>query len=107
MKTTSRFVVLEEASVLATRSAGSDLRAILMDRLQHSAHVVLDFHDVPLTPSFADEFLGVTIETIGREQFKARVSMINLSEAAKSLVRHILNSRAKAISPLPLMRQHA
>lgn len=107
MMTTSRFVILEEASVLATRSAGRDLRAILMDRLQDSAHVVLDFHDVPLTPSFADEFLGVTIETIGREQFKQRVTMVNLSEAAKSLVRHILNSRARAANPPPLMRQHA
>lgn len=111
MMTSSRFVVCQEADKLATRSAGRELCAQLISRLQDSLHVTLDFQGVSLTPSFADEFLGMTIQRLGRDQFKRRVTMVNVSESAKVLIRHILNARARQASVLEsdptLIRQHA
>ena len=95
MMTTSRFLVSSETATLATRVGGSELRARLLGLLDDTDHVTVDLDEMAITPSFADEFLGGTLELLGRDEFKRRVSIVNLSESAKPLVRHILNQRAK------------
>lgn len=94
--TTSKLVVSEEASSLATRIGGRALRDQLLTLLQSAHHVTVDFADVTLTPSFADEFLGGVIEKIGRDQFRQAISIVNVSDHGRPLVRHVLNQRSKS-----------
>lgn len=92
--TTSNFFVRMEASALATRSAGRALCERLMERLKQEQSVTVDFDGVTVTPSFADEFLGVALESLGRNVFRERITLVNIADSAKPLVRHVLNQRA-------------
>lgn len=93
---TSKFVVSKESSASATRLGGRALRCQLLSLLHDAHHVTIDFSGVTLTPSFADEFLGGTMEELGKDNFKAVISIVNLPDSAKPLVRHVLNQRARA-----------
>lgn len=91
----SNFVVSKESKTSATRVDGKALRSQLLCILRDAHHVTIDFSGVTLTPSFADEFLGGTMGELGKDNFKSAISIVNLPESAKPLVRHILNQHAK------------
>jgi hypothetical protein len=97
--TTSRFVVITEAPNTATRPNGVAAREKLKAALSASGSVIVDMHDIVLTPSFADEFLGVLLAQLGDEEFRRSVRIENVPPTAASLLRTVLHRRAQKPPP--------
>ena len=104
--TTSRFVVLDEVSETATRPNGVVARKKLADLLQQVGAVVVDMREIVLTPSFADEFLGVLLVELGEERFRDSVKIQNVPESTQPLLRTVLRRRATPWSPSPRSISH-
>lgn len=105
--TTSRFVVINEAPNTATRPNGVTAREKLLAAISSAETVVVDMHDIVLTPSFADEFLGVLLAQLGDERFRRSVRIENVPDAAKPLLRTVLHRRANKPPPEPPRALHA
>jgi hypothetical protein len=90
----NKFRVREVTPSTATRPNGLVARRSLLDCLQRQSSVVVDMTDVVLTPSFADEFLGVLLVEIGEERFRRDVKIVNVPETARPLLRQVLARRA-------------
>lgn len=98
----SRFVVSVEAPHTATRPNGATAREKLRNWLAHGTPVVVDLEQIVLTPSFADEFLGVLLAELGEEQFRRSVVIENVSPAARPLLQTVLQRRM--VNPRPESR---
>ena len=99
MMTSFKFVVLDEAPNTATRPNGAAARSKVMHLLNDVDTVVIDLHDIVLTPSFADEFLGGLLGMLGESRFRSAVRLENVPESAKPLLRNVFHRRS--ISPSP------
>lgn len=101
--TSSKFAVLKEVSATATRPSGAFAREKLMDLLKQVDVVIVDMSDIVLTPSFADEFLGVLLAELGEAKFRDSVRIENVPEPAQPLLHAVLHrrtvSRAHAAHP--------
>lgn len=84
------------ATELTTRPVGAAARSQIIGLLQEHESVEIDFHNKSLTPSFADECIGQLAAQIGLADFKSRVRMVNLSEASRPLVKHVILTRCSA-----------
>ncbi len=104
MMTSSRFEVRREAPNSTTRPNGVAARAKLRSCLDCNDQVIVDLSDVVLTPSFADEFLGVLVSELGAEQFRRTVQVINVSTGSRALLNTIFSRRLK--KPDPNMDRH-
>jgi len=91
--TSSKFVVLKEVSATATRPSGALAREKLMGLLQHVDVAIVDMSDIVLTPSFADEFLGVLLAELGETKFRDSVRIENVPEPAQPLLHAVLHRR--------------
>ena len=89
--TSSRFEVRVEAPNSTTRPNGIAARNKLLSCLDSNGHVVVDLSDVVLTPSFADEFLGVLLNELGAEKFRQVIQIINVPEGARALLNTIFS----------------
>ncbi|MBV6804047.1 STAS-like domain-containing protein [Xanthomonas campestris pv. lawsoniae] len=56
--------------------------------------MVVDMDGVVLTPSFADEFLGVLLVEIGEAAFRRRIKIVNVSATSRPLLQQVLSRRA-------------
>ena len=88
------FVVRAAAPATATRPNGLAARQKLKSELQAHSTVVVDMEGVLLTPSFADEFLGVLLVELGADRFRRTVKIINVAPSARPLLRQVLTRRA-------------
>ncbi|PSD26059.1 hypothetical protein C7E18_17165 [Stenotrophomonas maltophilia] len=88
------FAVGELFSSTATRPNGLAARQRLRDALRSSPVVTVDLQGVALTPSFADEFLGVLLVELGEGNFRRTVKIVNVEGSSRNLLRHVLASRA-------------
>lgn len=92
--TSSRFEVRVLVPHTATRPNGLSARELLKHDLARVDQVEVDLDGVLLTPSFADEFLGVLLAEIGEVAFRRRVRILNVPDTARSLLRQVLARRA-------------
>jgi hypothetical protein len=79
----------------ATRPNGQALFDQLNSALsQNVSDVIIDFADLSPTPSFVDQSIGSLVKTLGFENFKMRVKLINVSDEVKPLIKHVVLTRA-------------
>lgn len=91
---TSTFrVAIPERFKLATRPNGVEARNFVLHALEEHDFVELDFMGVHLSPSFADECVGILCQVIGWDAFRSRVRLYNVADDSKSLIRHVVARR--------------
>lgn len=100
--TSSKFEVRIEAPQTATRPNGVSARMKLLERLETFDEVVVDLTNVRITPSFADEFLGVLLLELGVDKFRQSVRIINVPDASRPLLQTVLSRRSGSSSPKTL-----
>ncbi|WP_141828327.1 STAS-like domain-containing protein [Herbaspirillum sp. SJZ107] len=84
------------APELTSRPVGAGARRQLLALLEEHESIDIDFHFKSLTPSFADECVGQLAAFIGMKDFRERVKLSNLSDAAKPLMKHVILTRCSA-----------
>lgn len=89
----SKFEVRIETPNTTTRPNGAVARDKLKGLLARNEHVVVDLSGVVLTPSFADEFLGVLLMEVGEDSFRRSVQIVNVPPTARSLLQAVLSRR--------------
>lgn len=77
----------------ATRETGVRARSKAQDALRTSSTLILDFTACNLSPSFADEFVGRLAQSLGAQNFRARVQFVGLGPTEKQLLRHVVTMR--------------
>lgn len=90
---TSEVGAVREFGKLATRSAGAQARTVILELLDKSDIVQIDMIGMNLSPSFADEFFGLLAQQIGIDEYRRRIRLTNLSDAAHALIRHVVYRR--------------
>jgi len=90
----SNFLVKIISPSTATRPNGHAARQQIKQELNHCDAVTVDLQDVVLTPSFADEFLGVLLVELGEEAFRRRIRIVNVGATSRSLLKQVLNHRS-------------
>ena len=95
----SRFIVKVEAPNTATRPNGVAAREKLKELLAHVDVAVVDLDGIVLTPSFADEFLGILLQELGEPLFKQSVKIENVAPSARPLLQTVLFRRSKSARP--------
>ncbi|WP_024873114.1 STAS-like domain-containing protein [Tolumonas lignilytica] len=78
---------------LSTRDIGKLAREQLLLKLSDDNTVTLDFNGKAISPSFADEFIGILARDMGFDAFKNKVKMTNVSESSKQIIKHVINKR--------------
>lgn len=106
---------VQEFGRLATREAGKRGRQFIIDALKTCDAVEIDMTGMNVTPSFADEFFGMLAAELGLDEFAKRVHLVNVPEAARDLIAHVIyrrgtpqQSTAKGLQiPIPAREQFA
>jgi len=98
--TSSRFVVRQQSPSTATRPHGAAARAKLRSLLEQMDQVTVDMADIVLTPSFADEFLGVLLAELGEAKFRQVIRIENVSPSARPLLQTVLQRRSAPAHPV-------
>lgn len=95
--TTSIFKVTVEtlASNFSTRPVGAAARGKLLDLLDSYMAIEIDLENRTLTPSFADECIGILAASLGLNEFKRRVKLLNVEESTRPLVKHVILKRCR------------
>jgi len=78
---------------LCSRHEGALLREAILQALEKSPKVVLDFSDVLLTPSFVDESIGLLSQHMSLQILKERVKMVHLSQTNQALLLRVIANR--------------
>src|SRR3546814_9679217 len=79
-----KFNVRENSTSTATRPNGLAARQKLKALLGQSGPVIVDMGGVVLTPSFADEFLGVLLVELGDASFRRSIQIVNVPQGSRS-----------------------
>ncbi|MDC8832230.1 STAS-like domain-containing protein [Alteromonas gilva] len=86
--------ISEEFEVLSSRQAGASARVRFLSLLKSSENfLVIDFECHNISPSFADESIGLLAQQLGMKEFKERVKIINASAQTKAILKHVITSR--------------
>lgn len=91
------FVVHDMCPNTTTRPNGMTARNLLRGALRRpepAEPVTVDLAGVVLTPSFADEFLGVLLIELGETAFRKNVRIVNVQGASRPLLQQVLARRA-------------
>lgn len=90
-------IELNSFSTLSSRECGALARAKLLEALSvDDALVVVDFGLRSMSPSFADECIGVLVQRVGFDAFKERIRMKNVSPSAQILIKHVISKRQQS-----------
>src|SRR3546814_17036417 len=89
-----KFNVRENSTSTATRPNGMAARQKLKALLGQSGPVIVDMGGVVLTPSFADEFLGVLLVELGDASFRRSIQFVNVPQGSRALLKQVLTRRA-------------
>jgi len=81
------------ASEMTTRPVGAQARRSIINLLRDYESIEIDFGTRSLTPSFADECVGQLAAEIGLASFRSRITLLNLSESSKPLIKHVILTR--------------
>ena len=82
-----------EFETLATRKTGQCAREKLIEHLSSHSCITLDFEETSISPSFADEFIGILAKDMGFDKFKQHVKLVNVSDSSKAIIKHVLSKR--------------
>jgi hypothetical protein len=82
----------------ATRAAGRQARRAIESALAQARMVRVDLAELRVTPSFADECFGLLARELGRQGFKERVKLVNVSSTCRPLIKHVVLHRTQAES---------
>src|SRR3546814_5308638 len=82
-----KFNVRENSTSTATRPNGLAARQKLKALLGQSGPVIVDMGGVVLTPSFADEFLGVLLVELGDASFRRSIQIVNVPQGSRALLK--------------------
>lgn len=93
MTSTFKVAITEIAPDLSTRPVGIAARRRLIEALENFESIEIDLLSRTLTPSFADEAIGRLAGTIGLEEFKKRVKLVNVNASTRPLVKHVILNR--------------
>jgi hypothetical protein len=86
--------ISEHFDTLSSRGLGEKARTELLSKInEEGITVTLDFNFESLSPSFADEFIGIVAFNLGLANFKKKIKMINLNESSKSIIKHVIGRR--------------
>ncbi len=80
---------------IATRQDGKVLFDDVNAALLRYDLVEIDFALRNVTPSFADECIGGVVKLHGFAYFKSHIKLINVSDDARSLLKHVISRRAE------------
>lgn len=84
----------EHFDALSSRPAGAEARKKLLEFLEvGSNQVVIDFEFRKVSPSFADESIGLVAAELGKVEFKKRFKIVNVSEQARVIIMHVIKTR--------------
>lgn len=104
MTSSSKFEVRTEVLDTTTRPNGALARIEVSRRLGVFECVVVDLNGVVLTPSFADEFLGVLLVELGEARFRKSIRIVNVADRSRPLLQTVLHRRAS--KPTPVQSPH-
>lgn len=91
--------VKDLAPAAYTNDDGDAVHAAIVDALAHADEVIVSFADVNgITSSFVNSAFVPFIETIGFDQFKKRVRIVDATKPTAELIRHRLTFEAKRLS---------
>jgi len=76
-----------------SRDSGKILREKILALLDEDKNIQIDFEYVTLTPSFADEAIGLLSNYLSFEEFKRKIKLTNVSEQQKSLLNRVIANR--------------
>ncbi|OOF10760.1 hypothetical protein BZG82_06755 [Salinivibrio sp. PR5] len=91
--TTCLISLPRDFQTLATRKTGQQAREQLLSQLDSNSVVTLDFESSSVSPSFADEFVGLLAQELGLKEFRSRIKMINVSDSSQTIIKHVLRKR--------------
>ncbi|MDN7125057.1 STAS-like domain-containing protein [Pseudidiomarina sp. 1APP75-32.1] len=95
-------IKLNNFETLSSRECGAAARVQLVQAMQASdSKVVLDFNLKSMSPSFADECLGILVKSVGLNVFKTRIELKNVTPSTKALIKHVIHKRLSAKAELP------
>src|SRR3546814_16913123 len=89
-----KFNVRENSTSTATRPNGLAARQKLKALLGQSGPATVDMGGVVLTPSFADEFLGVLLVELGDASFRRSIQIVNVPKGSRDFLKQVLTRRA-------------
>lgn len=94
MKMTSYKLLLKNDIAHGTsRHSGRLASAHIFSLLEAYEIIEIDFNGITLTPSIADEVIGVLAEKLGKSQFKQRIKIKNASLTEITLLKHVISRR--------------
>jgi hypothetical protein len=93
--TSIKLVLKEQLSNTASRDSGAILRTLILEHLKNHSPLEIDFTDVTLTPSFADEAFGLLCHEITPQALFEQVKFSNLSATHKALLIRVMGNRAQ------------
>lgn len=76
-----------------SRHSGRIASAHIFSLLELHEVIEIDFKDITLTPSIADEVIGVLAEKLGKLAFKQRIKIKNASATEIALLKHVIARR--------------
>ncbi|WP_429000284.1 STAS-like domain-containing protein [Stenotrophomonas rhizophila] len=94
LTSSSVFHVHEMCPNTTTRPNGMAARGMLRSALDMPRPITVDLEGVVLTPSFADEFLGVLLVELGEPEFRKALRIVNVEGASRTLLQQVLARRA-------------
>lgn len=93
MISTFKVAIDSIAEELSTRPVGAKTRRILLRLIDQYESIEIDFKNKTVTPSFADESIGMLAGELGLEDFKRRVTLLNVVDSNKPLIKHVVLKR--------------
>lgn len=83
---------------LGTRMLGEEARELVLASLGDEDGVLVDFSGITgISVSFADEFAGKLVDTIGLDAFRTHIRFRNADEGIAEIVRFALNGRLHGV----------
>lgn len=85
--------VKEMLADTGSRDNGAKLRALILDALTKHITVEVDFTDTLMTPSFADEAIGLLANHITLDELKQKIKFSHVSAQHKALLLKVIANR--------------
>lgn len=65
----------------------------ILSLLSEYSEIIIDFDELTVTPSLADQLIGVIAEKLGKFEFNNRIHIRNINCTDKILLNHVINRR--------------
>ncbi|MFZ2315832.1 MAG: STAS-like domain-containing protein [Gammaproteobacteria bacterium] len=81
----------------SSRNTAIQIREYIITLLDKYDVIEIDLSGTNLTPSVADEVIGVLAYKLNAELFKKKIKILNSSESQMALMKHVIARRLKKI----------